>query len=156
MQHLFSRLPLYISKGQRQSGTIPWNEIMAFCLGHGLLNTSICGSDHPSGPMAWSNSKLFTEPAPHQQKLPAYEHKLIGLVKVVRNWRPYLWGRAFLVPTDHYSLKFLLGQHLSTIPQHTWVNKLFGYDISVEYRPGKLFFSKNAGELRLILLSKKK
>jgi hypothetical protein len=24
------------------------------------------------------------------------------------------------------------------IPQHTWVSKLFGYDITVEYRPGKL------------------
>jgi hypothetical protein len=27
---------------------------------------------------------------------------------------------------------------LSTIPQHTWVSKLFGYDLTVEYRPGKL------------------
>jgi hypothetical protein len=24
------------------------------------------------------------------------------------------------------------------IPQHTWVTKLFGYDLSVEYRPRKL------------------
>jgi hypothetical protein len=24
------------------------------------------------------------------------------------------------------------------IPQHTYVNKLFGYDLTVEYRPGKL------------------
>jgi hypothetical protein len=58
--------------------------------------------------------------APHHQKLPAYERELIGLVKEVRNWRPYLWGRAFLARTDHYSLKFLLDQRLSTIPQHTW------------------------------------
>jgi hypothetical protein len=27
---------------------------------------------------------------------------------------------------------------LSIIPQHTWVSKLFGYDFTVEYRPGKL------------------
>jgi hypothetical protein len=76
--------------------------------------------------------------APHHQKLPAYERELIGLVKAVRNWRPYLWGRAFTVRTDHYSLKFLLDQRLSTISQHTWVSKLFGYDLTVEYRPGKL------------------
>jgi hypothetical protein len=76
--------------------------------------------------------------APHHQKLPAYERELIGLVKAVRNWRPHLWGRTFLVRTDHYSLKFLLDQRLSTIPQHTWVSKLFGYDLLVEYRPGKL------------------
>jgi hypothetical protein len=76
--------------------------------------------------------------APHHQKLPAYERELIGLIKAVHNWRPYLWGRAFTVRTDHYSLKFLLDQWLSTIPQHTWVSKLFGYDLTVEYRPGKL------------------
>jgi hypothetical protein len=76
--------------------------------------------------------------APHHQKLPAYECGLIGLIKAVCNWRPYLWGRAFTVRIDHYSLKFLLDQQLSTIPQHTWVSKLFGYDLTVEYRPGKL------------------
>lgn len=76
--------------------------------------------------------------APHHAKLPAYERELIGLVKAVRHWRPYLWGRPFLVRTDHYSLKFILDQRLTTIPQHTWVSKLFGYDFVVEYRPGTL------------------
>jgi hypothetical protein len=32
--------------------------------------------------------------------------------------RPYLWGLAFVTKTDHYSLKFLLDQQFSTIPQH--------------------------------------
>ncbi|WVZ58542.1 LOW QUALITY PROTEIN: hypothetical protein U9M48_008808 [Paspalum notatum var. saurae] len=68
--------------------------------------------------------------APHHAKLPAYERELIGL-------RPYLWGRAFTVRTDRWSLKFILDQRLTTIPQHTWVSKLFGYDFTVEYRPGK-------------------
>lgn len=76
--------------------------------------------------------------APHHAKLSANERELIGLVKAVKNWRPYLWGRAFTVRTDHYSLKFILDQRLTTIPQHTWVTKLFGYDMTVEYRPGKL------------------
>lgn len=76
--------------------------------------------------------------APHHAKLPAYERELIGLVKAVKNWRPYLWGRTFTVRTDHYSLKYILDQRLTTIPQHTWVTKLFGYDITVEYKPGKL------------------
>jgi hypothetical protein len=39
--------------------------------------------------------------AVHHAKLPAYERELIGLVKVVRHWRPYVWGRFFLVRTDH-------------------------------------------------------
>ncbi|WVZ76339.1 hypothetical protein U9M48_024322 [Paspalum notatum var. saurae] len=75
--------------------------------------------------------------APWHAKLPAYERELIGLIKAVRHWRPYLWGRTFTVQTDHWSLKFILDQRLTTIPQHTWVSKLFGYDFTVEYRPGK-------------------
>jgi len=35
-------------------------------------------------------------------------------------------------------LKFLLDQRLSTVPQHQWLSKLFGFDFTVEYRPGRL------------------
>jgi hypothetical protein len=75
--------------------------------------------------------------AAHCAKLPAYERELIGLVKVVCNWLPYLWGWTFTVRTYHRSLKFILNQCLTTIPQQQWVTKLFGYDLVVEYRPGK-------------------
>lgn len=75
--------------------------------------------------------------APRHASLAAYEGELIGLVQAVRHWRPYLWGRSFIVKTDHYSLKFLLDQHLATIPQHHWVGKLLGFDFTVEYKPGR-------------------
>lgn len=82
---------------------------------------------------------FFSRPfAARHLKLAAYERELIGLVQAVRHWRPYLWGRAFVVRTDHYALKFLLDQMLSTVPQHHWVSKLFGYDFAVEYRLGRL------------------
>jgi len=32
----------------------------------------------------------------------------------------------------------LLDQRLSTVPQHQWLNKLFGFDFAVEYRPSRL------------------
>jgi hypothetical protein len=92
------------------------------------------GYDPGHGPVAQAQYPLLTV-APHH---PAYERELNGLVKAVCNWRPYLWGRAFTVRTDHFSLKYILDQRLSTIPQHAWVIKLFGYDIEVEYRPGKM------------------
>jgi hypothetical protein len=71
-------------------------------------------------------------------KLAAYERELIGLVQAVRHWRAYLWGQSFLVRTDHYSLKFLLDQRHSTIPQHQWASKLLRFDFRVEYNPGKM------------------
>ncbi|WVZ49241.1 hypothetical protein U9M48_000615 [Paspalum notatum var. saurae] len=80
---------------------------------------------------------FFSRPiAPRHVKLAAYERELIGLVQAVRHWRPYLWGRPFIVKTDHRSLKFLLDQRLSTIPQHQWASKLIGFDFMVEFKPG--------------------
>jgi hypothetical protein len=83
------------------------------------------------GPIAFFSRQV----APQHAKLAAYERELIGLVQAVRHWRPYLWPREFIVRTDHCSLKHL-DQRLSTIPQHTWVSKLFGYAFQVEYKPG--------------------
>jgi hypothetical protein len=74
---------------------------------------------------------------PHHAKLDAYERELIGLVKAVHHWRPYLWTRPFVIRMDHFSLKYLLDQRLSMIPQHAWVSKLFGYQLTVEFKPGK-------------------
>jgi hypothetical protein len=60
---------------------------------------------------------FFSRPvAPCHRSLAAYERELIGLVQAVRHWWPYLWGRRFIVKTDHYSLKYLLDQRLATIP----------------------------------------
>jgi hypothetical protein len=67
-----------------------------------------------AGPLAFFSRAV----TPHHAKFAAYEHELIGLVKAVRHWRSYLWTRPFVVRTDHFSLKYLLDQRLSTIPQH--------------------------------------
>jgi len=87
-----------------------------------------------TGPIAF-----FCKPvAPRHAKLAAYERELIGLVQAVRHWRPYLWGRRFVVRTDHRSLRFLLDQRLTTIPQHQWASKLLGFDFVMEYKPGAM------------------
>jgi hypothetical protein len=80
---------------------------------------------------------FFSRPvAPRHRALATYERELIGFVQAVRHWRPYLWGHQFIVKTDHFSLKYLLDQRLSTIPQHHWVGKLLGFDFVVEYKAG--------------------
>jgi hypothetical protein len=86
------------------------------------------------GPLTFF-SRLF---AACHLKHAACEQELIGLVQAVRHWRPYLWGRSLWIRTDHYSLKFLLDQRLSTVPQHQWISKLFGFNFTIEYRLGRL------------------
>jgi hypothetical protein len=80
---------------------------------------------------------FYSQPiTPQHAKLAAYERELIGFIKAVRHWRPYLWAQSFVVRTDHFTLKYLLDQCLS-IPQDTWLSKLFGFDFRVEYLSGK-------------------
>jgi hypothetical protein len=86
------------------------------------------------GPQAFFSRPFIAR----HHKLMAYKRELIGLVQAMGHWQPYLWGRPFRVRTEHYSLKFLLDQRLSTVPQHQWTSKLFGYDFTIEYRPGRL------------------
>jgi hypothetical protein len=80
--------------------------------------------------------------------LAAYERELIGLSQAVRHWRPYLWGRTFVVRTDHQPLKYILDQRLATISQHHWVSKLLGYDFTIEYKPGRTNIVADALSLR--------
>lgn len=88
---------------------------------------------------------FFSRPfLPCHMKLAPYERELIGLEQAVRHWRPYLWGRCFVVRTDHYALQFLLHQRLSTLPQHQWVSKLFGYDFAVKFWPTRLNIAMDA------------
>jgi hypothetical protein len=67
-----------------------------------------------AGPLAFFSRTI----APHHAKLAAYEREVIDLVKAVHHWWPYLWTRPFVVRTNHFSLKYLLDQRLSIIPQH--------------------------------------
>jgi hypothetical protein len=49
-----------------------------------------------------------------------------------------------MICTDHFSLKYILDQRSTMIPQQIWVSKLFGYDFQVEYQQGKLNTVANA------------
>jgi hypothetical protein len=48
-----------------------------------------------AGPLAFF-SRPFTA---RHMKVATYERELIGLVQAMRHWRPYLWGRSFVVRT---------------------------------------------------------
>lgn len=46
--------------------------------------------------------------------LVVYAKEMLAIIMVVRLWRPYLLGHKFFIKTDQRSLKYLLGQHITT------------------------------------------
>ncbi|CAN6474419.1 unnamed protein product [Victoria cruziana] len=83
-------------------------------------------------PLAFMSKALTHRAKP----LSTYEKELLAIVVAVGKWRPYLLGRHFVVRTDHSSLRYMVGQRISTPTQQRWLAKLLGYDFSVEYRKG--------------------
>ena len=69
--------------------------------------------------------------------LSPYEKELLALVTAMRKWRPYLFGKPFVIKTDHQSLKYFLEQRISTLMQQRWITKLLGYSFIIDYKKGK-------------------
>ena len=66
--------------------------------------------------------------------LSTYEKEMLAIVKAIRKWRPYLLGKPFIVRTDQKSLKYLMEQRI-TSPAHTrWLQKILGYDYTIQYK----------------------
>ncbi|PWA81057.1 hypothetical protein CTI12_AA191120 [Artemisia annua] len=86
--------------------------------------------DHP---MAYF-SKGFS---PNNRFKSAYDRELLALVLAVQKWSHYLLGRHFFIRTDHYTLKFLLEQRITTTEQQRLLLKLMPYDFSITHPAGK-------------------
>ncbi|KAD4179279.1 hypothetical protein E3N88_27870 [Mikania micrantha] len=67
----------------------------------------------------------------------AYDRELLALVLAVQKWSHYLLGRYFFIKTDHYTLKFLLEQRVTTVEQQRLLVKLIPYDFSIIHKAGK-------------------
>ncbi|KAD4888237.1 hypothetical protein E3N88_20310 [Mikania micrantha] len=66
----------------------------------------------------------------------AYDRELLALVLAVQKWSHYLLGHHFFIKTDHYTLKFLCEQRITTTEQQRLLLKLMPYDFSVIHRRG--------------------
>jgi hypothetical protein len=62
---------------------------------------------------------------------------MLAILLAVHKWKQYLWGRSFKIRIDHVSLKYLLGQKISSPSQHLWLTKLLGFDYEIEFHRGR-------------------
>lgn len=83
-------------------------------------------------PLAYLSQAL----SPKNLGLSTYEKELAVLLIVVEKWRHYLQPNKFLICTNHFSLKFLRDQRVTTSLQHKGVTKLMGLDYEIQYRQG--------------------
>lgn len=69
--------------------------------------------------------------------LSAYEKVLLTVVYAVEKWRAYILRTHFTIRTDHFSLKYILEQKISTSIQSKLLPKLLGLDYETVYKKGK-------------------
>ena len=62
--------------------------------------------------------------------------KLLALVLFVKHFRHYLWGRRFIIGTDHAALTWLLSFHEPQGMLARWISVLNTYDFEVVHRKG--------------------
>ena len=62
--------------------------------------------------------------------------ELLAVVKAVKHFHVYLYGRNFLLRTDHAALRWLLNFRQPEGQVARWIERLQQYDFTVEHRPG--------------------
>ncbi|GKC73476.1 ty3-gypsy retrotransposon protein, partial [Tanacetum coccineum] len=67
----------------------------------------------------------------------AYDRELLASILAVQKWNHYLSSRHFIVRIDHYTLKFLLEQRITSTEQQRLLFKLMPYDFSIHHRARK-------------------
>ncbi|GJS61022.1 retrovirus-related pol polyprotein from transposon 17.6 [Tanacetum coccineum] len=81
-------------------------------------------------PIAYLSKAL----APKHQTLSTYEKEFLAVMMALERWRGYLLDTHFIIKTDHYSLKYLLDQRITTPAQMKWLPTLMGFDYEVKYK----------------------
>ncbi|KAF8788152.1 Retrovirus-related Pol polyprotein like [Argiope bruennichi] len=70
--------------------------------------------------------------------------ELLAIVKAVENFHSYLYGRKFLLRTDHASLTWLLNFKNTEGQIARWIQKLEEYDFEIKHRKGSLHGNADA------------
>ena len=89
-----------------------------------------------------------------QQRYCATFLELVAVVTFVKHFRHYLWGRHFLIRTDHASLVWLKNFKEPEGMLARWLTVLETYDYSIQYRKGSLH--SNADAMSRIPVRKRK
>ena len=90
--------------------------------------------DHGSGsqPIAYWSKSLNKA----QKNYCVSESECLAMIMAIKFFRPYLYGRRFVLETDHKALEWLMSKNEPTGKLSRWALELQGYDFTVVYRKG--------------------
>ena len=95
------------------------------------------------------NSRLFNK---HEKGYCVTRKELLALYENVKHFQQYLYGRKFIIWTDHKALSFMKSSKKPiTLQFQTWMTKLEEYDFELKFRKGENHC--NADGLSRLLLS---
>jgi hypothetical protein len=72
-----------------------------------------------------------------EQHCSTYDLELATIVHALMIWRHYLMGKGCELYTDHKSLKYTFTQPDLSLRQWRYLELIKGYDIGINYHPGK-------------------
>ncbi|KAF8784306.1 Retrovirus-related Pol polyprotein like [Argiope bruennichi] len=78
----------------------------------------------------------FSKCLSKQERSCVTRKELLAIVKTVENFRPYLYGRRFLLCTDHASLTWLLNFKNPEGQIARWIQRLQEYGMEIRHRKG--------------------
>jgi len=74
---------------------------------------------------------------PYEGNYPTHDLELAVVVHSLKIWRHYLIGKRCQIFTNHKSLKYIFTQPDSNLRQRRWLKLVKGYDLGINYHPGK-------------------
>ena len=84
-------------------------------------------------PIAYESRHLQTT----KHSLGIYEKKLLAIIHALDSWKHYLLGIAFVILTDHQSIKYFITQTKLSEKQMRWANFLSQFHFQFAHVPGK-------------------
>lgn len=113
---------------QRNAPFILDTDASAYALG-GVLSQVVDGQERVIGYASQTLSKS-------QRNYCTTHRELLAVVQMTKTFKHFLWGRHFLIRTDHSSLRWLMNYRDADGMVSRWLTKLQEFDFVIEHRPG--------------------
>ena len=85
-------------------------------------------------PVAYESWKLQDR----ERRYPVHEKEMTAIIHCLHIWRHYLVGKPFFVKTDKIGASYFASQPKLLAKQACWQDFLAEFDMTLEYRPGRL------------------